>query len=79
MGYSPKTIINSCPGCGGMPHLIRRGWCALRVRLECPCGVAGQWRWPAEYDSNWHNVAASGWEAVAGEFKCSPSPLPVPK
>lgn len=80
MSFRPRTVIRACPGCGQSRQFDRfRSMFSCDVRLECPCGVAGQWRnWsPNERRDPWHDAAA-GWEAAFGLAEMrSPPPPPV--
>lgn len=73
MGYQPKVLVGRCRGCGGHPQLKHRFW-RHAVRLECKCGVAGQWVVPDDRELHWWNAAARGWDAVS--FPLPPAPLP---
>lgn len=73
MGYSPKVLVGRCRGCGGYPE-VRAPLFRLSVRLECKCGVAGQWVTPGDRELHPWNAAARGWEAVS--FPLPPAPPP---
>jgi hypothetical protein len=78
MGYQPSVSVNKCPACHsiyGGPKLKTKGVFRQFVRLECKCGVAGAWQLWTDQINNW-NLAARGWELVAGE---PAMPAPPPK
>lgn len=79
MGYQPRTAIKRCPGCGqGAQFMTFRSLFSCDVRLECICGVAGQWRrWsPDERREPWRD-AAEGWAAVFGQPDLPRPPPPM--
>lgn len=65
--------VNPCPACGHVPE-VRKAFLSRRWRLECPCGVAGQW---SPFDGA--KDVISGWEPVAGVKKMARPPLPMEK
>jgi hypothetical protein len=77
MGYQPRTMIRACPACHKSEQVLKfRGLFSCDVRLECPCGVAGQWRhWsPDQRRDPWHDACA-GWSDVFGEPDRPPPPV----
>lgn len=79
MGYQPRFSVRRCPGCGeGRQFLKFRGLFSCDVRLECPCGVAGQWRhWsPDDRADPWRD-AAIGWEDAFGPADTPRPPPPM--
>lgn len=76
MSYQPRAPVGRCRACGGAPGLRARFW-RYAVRLECNCGVAGQWVVPGSADVQVWNAAARGWEAVSFPFP-PPGPPPMP-
>lgn len=79
MSYRPRTAIRQCPGCGQGKQFVRlRGFFSCDVRLECPCGVAGQWHDFSDDEScdRWR-AAAIGWADAFGEPNLPRPPPPM--
>lgn len=63
---TPLALARDCPICGRVPRVRFKHIFSTVVRLECVCGVAGQWRpWRRRNDEPW-NDAAEGWALVVG-------------
>lgn len=75
MSYRPRCTLRDCPACGRQPYIVRSRFLIFgRVRMECECGVAGQW---SKFNDDLDRDAASGWTRAFGPPKTPRPPPPT--